>query len=229
MHRRELIFGGSMAVLAYLAVRALLRRSHAPRLATSAAQAQHQVHRSGSALPEPPAITTLPEACQRCAAAAQTKRIDVAIRIFDQPLPTAQIAASALGVTVGQVTNSLMFEIKSGGTRVPVLVCVPGDRRVDVRKLAAALGVSKNKVKGASADAVLAHTGFEAGGVAPCGHLTPPSHTIIDERVFEHQLVWVGGGVKAAMFSCTPHALAELTGGERRDIAEAADEAQTVT
>ena len=68
-----------------------------------------------------------------------------------------------LGVTTAQIVNSLIFEVKvSNKQREGVLVCAPGDRRVDRAKLAAALGVSKAKVKSASAEAVLRYTGYQA-------------------------------------------------------------------
>ena len=69
--------------------------------------------------------------------------------------------------------------------------------------------VSKNKIKSASAASVLALTGFEAGGVGPCGFPAPLHAVFVEERVFAQSDVWCGAGVKPAMFRCTP---AELRG-----------------
>ena len=68
--------------------------------------------------------------------------------LFGAPLPTASSAAAELGVSTAQIVNSLIFELKptGGGERRPILVCSPGNRRVDTKKLALKVGVSKNKV-----------------------------------------------------------------------------------
>lgn len=90
-----------------------------------------------------------PEPTQRCITEARSKGVEVEAVLFDVELPTATDAAAHLGISVGQITNSLVFELKrpKGEARKPILVCAPGDRRIDVAKLAAVLGVSKNKVK----------------------------------------------------------------------------------
>ena len=72
----------------------------------------------------------------------------VEAQVFEAEVPTAAAAADLLGCHTSQIVNSLIFEVKGpkSGPRKAVLVCAPGDRRVDMRKLAAALSVSKNKV-----------------------------------------------------------------------------------
>lgn len=90
----------------------------------------------------------LPEPVVRCVAAAKERGVEVTPVIFEEAVPTAQAAADRLGVTTAQIINSLVFELKSSKTdRKPILVCAAGDRRIDTRKLAALLGVSKNKVE----------------------------------------------------------------------------------
>ena len=156
--------------------------------------------------------------------------------VFPEAVPTAQAAAARLGVTTTQIVNSLIFEIKiSKKEREGVLVCAPGDRRIDRAKLATALGVSKAKVKSASAEAVLRYTGYEPGGVGPCGFLGPLRATFVEDRCFEplpqeeaeeepvgkeEKVLWCGGGVKPAMFRCSPQELLQLSAGQRADLAE---------
>jgi len=90
-----------------------------------------------------------PEPTQRCVLEARSRGAAVEAVLFDVELRTAKEAAAHLGISVSQITNSLVFELKrpKGEARKPILVCAPGDRRIDVNKLAAVLGVSKNKVK----------------------------------------------------------------------------------
>ena len=175
-----------------------------------------------SRAPSPPG--PLPEPVQRCIAAASAKGVELAPRIFKTDQPTAAAAAKALGVPPAQIVNSLVFEVGAKTSRQPVLVLAPGDRRVDPKKLAEKLGVSKSKIKSASADACLKYTGFQAGGVGPCGHLVPPWRTFIEELVFEQPSVWCGAGVKPAMMPLTPQQLLQITGADVCKLVVDADE-----
>src|ERR671928_1294313 len=63
------------------------------------------------------------------------------IVILDEAVHTAPAAAEALGVEVGQIANSLVFDADGE----PLLVLASGAHRVDTGKLAAQLGVSSVK------------------------------------------------------------------------------------
>ncbi len=77
--------------------------------------------------------------------------------------PTAKLAAAKIGCEVGQIAKSMLFKGKDGQFRL--IVCA-GDKRVDNRKLKAALGV---KARFATAEETEAETGFRPGGVCPFG------------------------------------------------------------
>ena len=70
----------------------------------------------------------------------------------------------ALGCELAAITNSLVFDLAGA----PLLILASGAAKVDVRKVAAQLGTGK--IRQATPDFVLAHTGQEVGGVAPVGH-----------------------------------------------------------
>ena len=74
---------------------------------------------------------------------------------------TSQEAADALGVEVGQIANSLIFDAEGE----PLLVLTSGAHRVDTAKVAASLGVAK--LGRATPAFVREHTGQAIGGVAP--------------------------------------------------------------
>jgi prolyl-tRNA editing enzyme YbaK/EbsC (Cys-tRNA(Pro) deacylase) len=61
-----------------------------------------------------------------------------------------------------------------------VLVVASGDKRVDEKKAAAAIG---EKIGRANADFVREATGFAIGGVPPVGHARPPI-VLIDETCY---------------------------------------------
>ena len=51
---------------------------------------------------------------------------------------------------------------------------------------------------GTRSSSVLSYTGYEAGGVAPFGHVVTPAHTFVEERVFANEVVWCGGGIRCS-------------------------------
>lgn len=79
---------------------------------------------------------------------------------------TADEAAATLGVQVGQIVKSLVFEA-DGET---VLVLTSGENKVDTNKVALAFKVSH--VGKADADKTREVTGYAIGGVPPLGHAT---------------------------------------------------------
>jgi len=126
------------------------------------------------------------------------------VTVFDSKVPTAAAAAAALGCDVAAITNSLVFDVE--GT--PLLILASGAAKVDVRKVAAQLGTAK--IRRASPEFVLEHTGQEVGGVAPVGH-PEKIKTLLDESLKNHDLLWAGAGDHNSMFSITYKDLHRIT------------------
>lgn len=89
----------------------------------------------------------------------------------------AAAAAAALGVEVGQIANSLVFEAVTGDAVAPLLVLTWGAHRVDPPTVAAAIGA--DEIRRAKPAFVRAATGQVIGGVAPLGH-PAPLRTLVD-------------------------------------------------
>ena len=89
------------------------------------------------------------------------------IRMLPDAVRTAAAAAEALGVEVGAIANSLIFDADGE----PLLVLTSGAHRVDTAKVAELLGMES--IKRATPDFVREHTGQPIGGVAPLGHPKP--------------------------------------------------------
>src|SRR4051812_50074049 len=83
------------------------------------------------------------------------------VRILPDAVSTAAAAAAALGVEVGQIANSLIFDADGE----PLLVLTSGAHRADQAKLATLAGA--DAVKRATPDFVRQHTGQVIGGGAP--------------------------------------------------------------
>ena len=119
---------------------------------------------------------------------------------------TAQLAATALGVEVGAIANSLVF----WSDDVPLLVMTSGAHRVDTGALAARLG--RTAILRATAEQVRDATGQAIGGVAPTGH-PAPLPTVVDEALRAHAEIWAAGGTPHTVFPLTFDELVRLTGG----------------
>ena len=132
--------------------------------------------------------------------------------VFDEGVHTAAAAAAALGVEVGQIANSLIFDADGA----PLLVLTSGAHRVDTRKVAAALGVAK--LGRAKPEFVRLHTGQPIGGVAPVGH-PKPVRTLVDTALAGYPEIWAAGGVPRAVFPITYAELLRVTGGSAADVA----------
>src|ERR1700761_2240852 len=95
------------------------------------------------------------ENIQQVADALAASGIDGAVTELTVDVPTAATAAAALGCDVGAIANSLIFAVDGD----PLLILTSGAHRVDTRKVARLLGVSRSKVKRASPEFVLGATG----------------------------------------------------------------------
>lgn len=119
---------------------------------------------------------------------------------------TAALAASALGVEVGAIANSLIFDADG----VALLVMTSGAHRVNTTALAERLG--RTRIRRASAEMVIAATGQPIGGVSPVGHPAPVD-TVIDEDLASFDVVWAAAGSAHDVFPLTFDDLVRLTGG----------------
>ncbi|KQP02929.1 YbaK/EbsC family protein [Pseudorhodoferax sp. Leaf265] len=158
-------------------------------------------------------LTALPEGVQRVARALQDKAHPHAPRMLDDAARTAQQAADALGIAVGQIAKSIIFRRKSDDAAV--LVVTSGDRRVDEKKVDALVG----RTGRADAEFVKSRTGFSIGGVAPLAHTTPPV-TLIDRELFRFEEIWAAAGHPHGVFKLRPQDLEALTGAPVADVVQ---------
>ncbi|HEX3490468.1 MAG TPA: YbaK/EbsC family protein [Streptosporangiaceae bacterium] len=144
-------------------------------------------------------------------AALRAAGVEPELRTFTESVPTAVAAAAALGCEVGAIANSLVFaQVGPDEQAAPLLVLASGAHRVDTAGLAQRLGTGK--IRRASPEFVLEHTGQQVGGVAPVGH-PGPVPTVIDADLAQFGVLWAGGGDKYTMFATSFDDLVAMTGG----------------
>ena len=156
-------------------------------------------------------LTSLPEGVQRVARLLQDKGHPHAPQMLDDAARTAQQAADALGIDVGQIAKSIVFRRKTDD--VAVLVVTSGDNRVDEKKVAELVG----KLGRADADFVKSRTGFSIGGVSPFAHATPPV-MLIDRELFRFEDIWAAAGHPHAVVRLRPQDFEALTGAPVADV-----------
>lgn len=134
------------------------------------------------------------------------------IQAFPEGTRSAADAAAAVGCDVAQIAKSIVFR---AGARA-VLVVASGANRVDMGKVAAAIG---QPVKRADGGWVRDTTGFAIGGVSPLGHLAPPI-LLLDRDLMALDPVWAAAGSPQHVFRTAPAELRRMTGAAVADIRE---------
>ena len=137
--------------------------------------------------------------------------LEIQTRRFPEGTKTAQDAANAIGVAVGQIVKSLVFAVDGE----IVMAYVSGANQLDEKKLAAAAGGAK--CSRVDADAVREATGFPIGGVPPFGH-TKQLRVFVDPDLLQYDEVWAAAGTWNDNFGIEPHKLVEASGGVLTDL-----------
>ncbi len=126
---------------------------------------------------------------------------------LDEPTPTCETAAQALGCSVAEIAKTILFIV---GDK-PVVIVAPGDRRVKGSLLKKALGWS-GKARLPGGDEVTAATGYKPGGVCP--FLLPEGvAVVIDSGLMRFDTVYPAAGDDHSGVPVSPGELARLTGG----------------
>jgi prolyl-tRNA editing enzyme YbaK/EbsC (Cys-tRNA(Pro) deacylase) len=150
------------------------------------------------------------------------------VKVLDDAARTAQAAADALGVQVGQIANSLVFVavppvVDPGQGRhqrlpegEPLLILTSGAHRVDTHKVADLLGLAG--LQRATPEIVRSATGFAIGGVAPVAHVTA-IRTFVDVALSRYDVIWAAAGHPHTVFPTSYEELVRITGGQPLEVA----------
>ena len=150
----------------------------------------------------------------RVVAAARERGLDITTRRFPEGTKTAQDAANAIGVSVGQIVKSLVFGVDGE----IVMAYVSGANQLDEKKLALAAGGTK--CSRVDADAVREATGYPIGGVPPFGH-SSQLRVFVDPDLLQYDEVWAAAGTWNDVFPIAPNNLVRTSGGVVTDLKRA--------
>lgn len=147
----------------------------------------------------------------RVVSAAKERGLEIVTKRFPEGTKTAADAATAIGVTVGQIVKSLVFGVDGE----IVMALVSGSNQLDEKKLALAAGGAK--CARVDADAVREATGFPIGGVPPFGHSTQ-LRVFVDPDLLQYDEVWAAAGTWNDNFGAAPADIVRVAGGVVADL-----------
>jgi prolyl-tRNA editing enzyme YbaK/EbsC (Cys-tRNA(Pro) deacylase) len=145
---------------------------------------------------------------QRVSAKLKELGIKGEVHVLSDSARTAQEAADALGILVGQVASSIVFKLDDES---PLLVITSGRHRVDTKLVAEKLGIAK--LHRVDADYVKEKSGFSIGGVSPVGWINPAT-ILIDEALNDYEIVWAAAGHPHSVYPTTFAELIQATGAK---------------
>ena len=154
-------------------------------------------------------------AVKRVLAALHEHGVEGEVHVLSDSARTAQEAATALGIEVGQIASSLIFKLPDES---PLLIITSGRHRVDTDLVAKNLGIEKlNRV---DADYVKEKSGFSIGGVSPLGWISKPEVILIDEALNDYEVVWAAAGHPHAVYPTSYDELLKCTGARPMVVGE---------
>jgi Cys-tRNA(Pro)/Cys-tRNA(Cys) deacylase len=104
---------------------------------------------------------------------------------------SAEEVATLIGVPVEHVYKTIVVLREEKGKK-PLLVMVPGNREIDLKKLAASVGEKKLKIaKHAEAEAL---TGLQVGGISALALLNKPFEACLDRSAQALPHIHISGG-----------------------------------
>ncbi|ESQ22416.1 MAG: hypothetical protein MGAcid_14210 [uncultured Acidilobus sp. MG] len=112
-------------------------------------------------------------------------------------METVDAASRVTGTPPSDIVKTLLLIVDGR----PMAVLLPGDRKLDYRKLSALMKASK--IRTASPDEIAELTGLMPGGVTPLSECIRGLKVIMDSSITSKESVWVGGG--------TPTSLAQVS------------------
>ena len=136
------------------------------------------------------------------------------VHVLSDSARTAQEAATALGIEVGQIASSLIFKLPDDS---PLLIITSGRHRVDTDLVAKNLEIEK--LRRVDADYVKEKSGFSIGGVAPIGWVSPAT-ILIDQALNDYEVVWAAAGHPHAVYPTTFTELLECTSAQPMVVGE---------
>lgn len=135
------------------------------------------------------------------------------ISVIEVPAKTVDMAAALLGLDESEIGKILVVVVDGE----PVIVMVPGNRRLYMQKLKEVTGASRIKL--ARPDDVLKLTGYIRGSIPPLGHANEMP-VYIDHRLLAVPTLHTSGGQTNSVLRIKPIDLIAAGNAQVVDVAD---------
>jgi Cys-tRNA(Pro)/Cys-tRNA(Cys) deacylase len=134
---------------------------------------------------------------------------------FSSEIHSAEGAAETLGVPASHVYKTLVVMRQRGR---PLLVMLPGDANLDLKRLARAAG--EKKLRMATQKEAEELTGLQVGGISALALQHKRFDVFADEAILSLPSVYVSAGCRGIDLSLSPKDLLQITNARRVRVAE---------
>jgi Cys-tRNA(Pro)/Cys-tRNA(Cys) deacylase len=157
----------------------------------------------------------------------EARGVEHRVRVYDpeRAFHSADEAATLLGVPGASVLKTLVVLREAAGRAKPLLVLVPSNRQVDLRRVGQALG--EKRLRMATQREAEQLTGLRVGGISALAVRAGAFEVLVDRSAAGWERVHVSAGVRGVDLELAPADLLAVTGGRlvdaSREIAAGAD------
>ncbi len=144
------------------------------------------------------------------------KRVPYEVVTFPADEHDAETIAEILGVPPDMVFKTLVVTPSDARSK-PLLVMIPANKQLDLKKLATSLGVKK--VKMATHAQAEDMTGLQVGGISALALLNRGFRSLIDASCHRYDEVYVSAGKRGINLKVAVDSLIDLTGARVVDVA----------
>ena len=135
------------------------------------------------------------------------KKVPYEVYAYPDHLRNAEEVAEAIGFPVDHVFKTLVVPRERPSK--PMLVMLPANRHLDLKKLAKA--VNAKKLKMATYSQAEQMTGLQVGGISPLALLNRGFAIYIDKSTNEKEWIVISAGKRGLQLKITVNALIEIT------------------
>ncbi len=133
---------------------------------------------------------------------------------YDHKEKGAEFAAQAAGFPLAQTIKTLVVSL---GNKRWVLVLMPGDRQLSMKKIAKACGAKRAELADTSTAQRL--TGYMVGGISPFG-TQKRIEAVMDQSLLEYDQVMINAGQRGIMVKLSPEGIIECLGAATADLSQ---------
>ena len=145
------------------------------------------------------------------------KRAPYEVVAYSSEMRDAEAIAAELGVPAGQLFKTLVVPGSGPGVKA-MLVMIPADRQLDLKKLAKAAGVKKLKMAAQRQAEEL--TGLEVGGISALALLNRGFTVYLDRSAGQYGQIYVSAGERGLNLKVGVDDLVKVTKARLIDVTD---------